>query len=57
VLRLGGEARMNTPGRAEGNWAWRLDGDLSSGPELQERAKEMREMIWLSDRLSRPPLE
>ena len=57
VLRLGGEARMNTPGRAEGNWAWRLDGDLSREPELQERAKEMREMIWLSDRLSRPRLE
>jgi 4-alpha-glucanotransferase len=24
VLRLGNEARMNTPGRAEGNWAWRV---------------------------------
>jgi 4-alpha-glucanotransferase len=23
VLRLGGEARMNTPGRAGGNWQWR----------------------------------
>jgi 4-alpha-glucanotransferase len=28
VLDLGSEARMNTPGRADGNWAWRarLDG-------------------------------
>lgn len=24
VLNLGGEARMNFPGRAEGNWAWRV---------------------------------
>ena len=25
VLGLGNEARMNLPGRAEGNWRWRLD--------------------------------
>jgi 4-alpha-glucanotransferase len=25
VLGLGSEARMNTPGRARGNWAWRLE--------------------------------
>lgn len=25
-LGLGGEARMNTPGTASGNWAWRLEG-------------------------------
>lgn len=24
ILGLGAEGRMNTPGRAEGNWAWRL---------------------------------
>jgi 4-alpha-glucanotransferase len=24
VLRLGDEARMNVPGRPEGNWSWRL---------------------------------
>jgi hypothetical protein len=24
VLRLGNEARMNTPGVAAGNWAWRV---------------------------------
>lgn len=27
VLRLGDEARMNTPATATGNWAWRLSGD------------------------------
>jgi 4-alpha-glucanotransferase len=25
VLGLGSEARMNYPGRAEGNWSWRLE--------------------------------
>ena len=31
VLALGSEARMNFPGRAEGNWAWRFaEGDLTS---------------------------
>ena len=27
ALGLGGDARMNTPGTAEGNWSWRLAGD------------------------------
>jgi len=27
VLGLGGEARMNVPGVAEGNWKWRVTGD------------------------------
>lgn len=27
VLRLGQEARMNRPGRAEGNWSWRFRAD------------------------------
>lgn len=32
VLGLGSEARMNHPGRAEGNWAWRLlPGQLTDG--------------------------
>lgn len=31
LLGLGSEARMNTPGRAEGNWSWRLEpGQLDS---------------------------
>jgi 4-alpha-glucanotransferase len=33
VLNLGREARMNIPGRADGNWGWRWSGDkLSPGP-------------------------
>jgi 4-alpha-glucanotransferase len=43
VLGLGGQARMNTPGVAEGNWAWRLEeGELT--PQLAQRlAKLVRE--------------
>lgn len=28
ILGLGGEARMNIPGRAEGNWCWRFAPDM-----------------------------
>ena len=32
VLGLGGEARMNVPGKASGNWRWRLEpGQLTAG--------------------------
>src|SRR5438067_1761961 len=30
LLNLGKEARMNTPGRAEGNWRWRSTEDMLS---------------------------
>ncbi len=40
VLRLGSEARMNTPGRADGNWAWRFrEADLT--PALADALAEM----------------
>ena len=42
VLGLGSEARMNRPGRAEGNWSWRLEpGQLTSAlaGRLRERAE------------------
>ena len=39
VLRLGSEARMNTPGSGSGNWHWRLDaGDLTSASATELRA-------------------
>ena len=28
LLNLGAEARMNVPGRAEGNWAWRCTEEM-----------------------------
>jgi 4-alpha-glucanotransferase len=40
VLGLGGQARMNTPGVPEGNWAWRFrHGELT--PELAQRLAEL----------------
>jgi 4-alpha-glucanotransferase len=40
VLGLGGQARMNTPGVAEGNWRWRLrEGELT--PDLADRLAEI----------------
>ena len=38
VLGLGSEARMNTPGRAEGNWSWRLE----PGQLTEELAARLR---------------
>jgi 4-alpha-glucanotransferase len=28
ILNLGGDARMNLPGRAEGNWRWRCTNEM-----------------------------
>ena len=48
LLSLGSEARMNTPGRAEGNWRWRLEpGQLDDA--LAARLRE------LTRRTSRQP--
>jgi 4-alpha-glucanotransferase len=51
VLGLGAEARMNYPGRSEGNWAWRL----SSGQLRPEHAERLRELTQLYGRL--PPAD
>lgn len=42
VLRLGSEARMNTPGRAGGNWAWRVQ----EGALTEELARTLAEMSY-----------
>ena len=40
VLGLGSEARMNRPGRAHGNWQWRLEpGQLTD--ELAARLRDL----------------
>ena len=39
LLNLGADARMNVPGRVEGNWRWRCTEDMLSAPAFQ----------WLSD--------
>ena len=35
VLNLGREARMNVPGRAEGNWRWRCTEQMLAGPAFE----------------------
>jgi 4-alpha-glucanotransferase len=43
VLGLGDEARMNTPGRADGSWSWRLQpGRLTKGLAAKLRAETER---------------
>jgi len=48
VLGLGSSARMNTPGRASGNWHWRL----RRGQLTDELAVRLRESTARGDRLS-----
>lgn len=36
ILRLGAEARMNTPGRAEANWSWRYDPQMLTSHLIQD---------------------
>jgi len=43
VLALGSEARMNTPGRASGNWAWRLRWEQID-PWIAPRLAEMTKL-------------
>jgi 4-alpha-glucanotransferase len=35
LLNLGSEARMNVPGRADGNWRWRVREGMLSSQALQ----------------------
>ena len=39
-LEMGAEARMNTPGKPEGNWCWRVEEDALT-EELAERIHTM----------------
>jgi len=47
LLNLGTEARMNLPGRVEGNWRWRCTEDMLSEPALER----LRELTATSKRL------
>ncbi len=40
ILGVGSEGRMNTPGRADGNWGWRFTPGMLT-PELGSRLKEL----------------
>jgi len=42
LLNLGGEARMNVPGRADGNWRWRTT-EETLAPDAFQRLRELTE--------------
>jgi 4-alpha-glucanotransferase len=50
VMRLDNSARMNVPGRAAGNWAWRA-GDAGLWARLEPEARELRAMAYAYGRL------
>ncbi|HYX47978.1 MAG TPA: 4-alpha-glucanotransferase [Sphingomicrobium sp.] len=50
VLNLGTEARMNVPGRVEGNWVWRCTEDMLSASALER----LRDLTATSRRLRSP---
>lgn len=49
VMALDNEARMNTPGKAVGNWAWRM-GDAAVWTKLKASATRLYDMNKLYDR-------
>ncbi len=50
LLNLGGEARMNVPGEANGNWGWKLvPGQLTQ--LIRERLGEMTELFGRTSRI------
>lgn len=51
VLGLGSEARMNVPGLAEGNWAWRLDAEQLTAAH----ANGLHKLAEVSGRLPKAP--
>jgi 4-alpha-glucanotransferase len=50
LLNLGRDARMNVPGRADGNWRWRSTENMLSSPAL----KWLQELTETSKRLVAP---
>ena len=47
IIGLGSEARMNTPGKAGGNWQWRFNWEMLS----TEKRKRLYEISAASDRI------
>uniref|UniRef100_A0A1D2ABW5 4-alpha-glucanotransferase n=2 Tax=Auxenochlorella protothecoides TaxID=3075 RepID=A0A1D2ABW5_AUXPR len=50
VMRLDDSARMNTPGKAAGNWAWRVGGS-SIWDELRAESADLLAITQMYDRL------
>jgi len=53
VLALGNEARMNTPGVADGNWAWRI-GEPGVFSTLDGEAHKLAALATVYDRVADP---
>jgi len=53
LMKLGSEARMNYPSRAQGNWQWRFTGPMLSG----EVCGRLRELALLYGRCEPEPEE
>ena len=51
VLALGNEARMNTPGVADGNWAWRI-GEPGVFATLDAEADKLASLATVYDRVA-----
>jgi 4-alpha-glucanotransferase len=51
LLGLGSEARMNVPGRREGNWSWRCEA-TAIGDELKDRLEAMTTTYGRSPRFT-----
>jgi 4-alpha-glucanotransferase len=52
LLNLGNDARMNVPGRPEGNWRWRCTEEMLSDPAfewLRDLTKNAsRSRVWMA---------
>ena len=45
LLNLGAEARMNVPGRADGNWRWRCTEDMLDSRRLSNGCGTLTEKL------------
>ena len=52
LLNLGAEARMNIPGRADGNWRWRCTEEMLSAANFYS----LRELTRSSKRIGMPQI-
>ena len=55
LLGLGSEARMNTPGRAGGNWRWRLPPG-GPPPDVVEHLRGLTELYQRLQMTNAPPM-
>ena len=54
ILSLDNSGRMNLPGTAEGNWAWRMSGEFCDWSNLDEIAFKLRNTANRYDRINQP---